>query len=385
MSTKRLGHPPLPARRERLWVLDPVVQGDNYRRAWILALVVFVLQLPLVGIDLARLGSGVLEVHIGYRYLFYLHVLFQVVLGALLACLHHFRRRDGATVTRKRNVVVIGGVVSVLAVSGAITLVDQLIHGQATVYLLGAVGTALAVYLPIAISVLAFGGVSAVVLALLHLVQPDLDVLAGHLINISLITAVAITANATLYRQAVRTVRHLRLINEQRQELDRLASEDELTGVANRRYGDRRIREELARYRRYDRPFSLCFGDLDHFKLVNDRFSHAVGDRVLQHIAEILQRSLRGVDVVVRYGGEEFVLLLPETLGSEAACVCEKLRACIAGYAWELVEPGLVVTMSFGVADCTEGDDVAAILQIADERLYRAKELGRNRVQAAGV
>jgi diguanylate cyclase (GGDEF)-like protein len=273
----------------------------------------------------------------------------------------------------------------VLGISGAITVVDQMIHGQATVFLLGAVGTALAVYLPVRVSVLAFGGVSGIVLAFLPLVQPDPDVLTGHLINIILVTAVAITANSTLYRQAVRTVRHLKLIDDQRKELDRLASEDDLTGVANRRYGDRRIREELARYYRYERPFSLCFGDLDHFKLVNDRYSHSVGDRVLKKVAELLQIHLRDVDVVVRYGGEEFVVLLPETFGHEAAGVCEKLRTAIAAYDWELHSPGLEITMSFGVADCTEGDDAAAILQLADERLYRAKERGRNRVEASGV
>lgn len=344
---------------------------------------VFVLELPLLGIDVARLWTGVLAVHIGYRYLFYLHLALQLILASLLACLSHFRKRDGGTVTPRRNALVIGGVVLVLAVSGAITLVDQMIHGQATVFLLGAVGTALAVYLPVMVSVLVFGGVSGVVLALLPLVQPDSDVLIGHLINITLVTAVAITANSTLYRQAVRTVRHLKLIDDQRKTLDRLASEDDLTGVANRRYGHRRIREELARYHRYERPFSLCFGDLDHFKLVNDRFSHAVGDRVLKQIAELLQANLRDADVVVRYGGEEFVVLLPETLGNDAAGVCEKLRTAIAAYDWERHSPGLEITMSFGVADCTEGDDVAAILQLADERLYRAKERGRNRVEAS--
>lgn len=374
----------VPARVSRnFWSIDSAVLQENRRRSFILAVVVFILQLPLLGIDLFRLQAGILEVHAGYRYLFYLHVLLQVVLGVLLLCMVAARKRLAA---RKRsgptgNALVLTGVVAVLAIAGSITLVDQLIHGQATVYLLGAVGVALIMYVPLFVSCLIFGGVSGAIILLLPYVQSDPDVLTGHIINIALVTAVAITANATLYRQAVRTARHLELIDSQRDELNRLASEDDLTGVANRRYGDRRLREELARYRRYNEPFSLCFCDLDHFKRVNDRFSHAVGDTILRRVAQLLLANLREEDVVMRYGGEEFVLLLPETRKEEATVACEKLRRTIAACDFSAEHADLEVTMSFGVADCSEADAVEEILRIADERLYDAKSLGRNRVE----
>ena len=329
----------------RLWSIDSAVRAENQRRARILAAVVFVLQLPLLGIDVFRLQAGVLAVHTGYRYLFFLHVVLQIVLGALL--LYMFLGQwCGPTRERSTplsNAVVFIGVVVVLCIAASITLVDQLIHGQATVYLLGTVGVALIMYAPLFVSCLIFGGVSAAIVAILPSVQSDPDVLTGHVINIALITAVAITASSTLYRQAVRTARHLELIQSQRQELSRLASEDDLTGVANRRYGDRRLREEMARFRRYDAPFTLCFCDLDQFKRVNDRFSHDVGDTVLRRVADLLQTNLREEDVVMRYRGQEFALLLPESEQSQA---------------------------------------VVGILRVADERLYQAKSRGRNRVES---
>jgi diguanylate cyclase (GGDEF)-like protein len=115
---------------------------------------------------------------------------------------------------------------------------------------------------------------------------------------------------------------------------------------------------------------------------VNDRFSHDVGDTVLRRVADLLQTNLREEDVVMRYGGEEFVLLLPETRKSEAVVACEKLRHAIEACEFGTVEGALAVTMSFGVADCSEAPDVGGILRVADERLYQAKSLGRNRVES---
>jgi diguanylate cyclase (GGDEF)-like protein len=122
--------------------------------------------------------------------------------------------------------------------------------------------------------------------------------------------------------------------------------------------------------------------DLDRFKQVNDRFSHAAGDEVLRTVARILRENTRGVDVVARYGGEEFCLILVETRLDEGAQLCERLRACIEAHDWSEVRAGLAVTVSAGVAGLHEADAPDALLAAADVRLYAAKHAGRNRVCA---
>lgn len=165
--------------------------------------------------------------------------------------------------------------------------------------------------------------------------------------------------------------------------LARLASEDGLTGVANRRSFDRRLHDELARSRRSGRGFGLLLVDADHFKAINDRHGHPAGDAVLVTLAGLLKEGTRGTDLVARYGGEEFALLLTEIRQRDDALhVAEKIRAAVADRGFD----GGVgrVTVSVGVA-WVEPEDVspAAALQRADAALYRAKAEGRDRCVAA--
>lgn len=340
-----------------------------------------ILHLPLLGIDLWRHYSGQLEGHDGYRYLFYLHLFLVAV---LLVCfgylLYHKRRYNGSPTSVSRGVIA-AGVVLVLYTAAAISLVDQLIHGEITVFLLAAGGIAVTVYLPFALSIALFGSAYLLFVLLLPTVQPNPDILTGHIINATLLTGIVITANVSLYRHALRGRQQMRVIEDQKEDLARLAWVDELTGLANRRFADMRIAEETARTLRYKRPFSLCMGDLDRFKAVNDTYSHSVGDQVLQTVAYLLSAHLREVDLVSRYGGEEFLIILPETGAEEATEVCEKLRAGIESYDWDQIRPGLEVTISFGVADGTTAKESSEMLEQADRRLYQAKEAGRNRVR----
>lgn len=164
------------------------------------------------------------------------------------------------------------------------------------------------------------------------------------------------------------------------------AAHDALTGLFNRRYFERRLREEVAHARRHKRPFSLLLIDLDHFKLINDTYGHEDGDRVLRHVSEIVQAHLREDDVACRYGGEELVVLLRGTPGPAARVVANRLRAGLAAKPLGLGpknEPRHV-TFSAGVASADErnafhADDIVAR---ADAALYRAKRAGRNRVEA---
>jgi diguanylate cyclase (GGDEF)-like protein len=163
-------------------------------------------------------------------------------------------------------------------------------------------------------------------------------------------------------------------------QLERQTYEDALTGVANRRRLDQRLAEEFALALRHGRTLAVAMADLDHFKSVNDRFSHAVGDAALRATAKILTAQVRHTDLVARFGGEEFVIVLVETDFEAALRVCEKLRAAIANHAWTSIHPGLALTLSIGVCADTSLPTHERMLAMADRNLYCAKTAGRNRV-----
>lgn len=161
------------------------------------------------------------------------------------------------------------------------------------------------------------------------------------------------------------------------EDLQRLSSEDPLTGLPNRR----RLDELL-----HDDPTGCCVAliDVDHFKQVNDGFSHAVGDAVLRRLAGLLREGCRGADTPARLGGEEFVALLRTVAPGAAQAAAERLRLLVAGHDWSTLAPGLAITVSIGVAHGDEAGDGDALLAIADRRLYLAKRSGRNRVVCSG-
>lgn len=178
-------------------------------------------------------------------------------------------------------------------------------------------------------------------------------------------------------------------LSQQSEMLRQLAREDGLTGLANRRWLDAQLDRERERARRYHHPLSVAMLDIDHFKSVNDRFSHRVGDEVLRRVGRLLRDTCRGGDIVGRYGGEEFMVVLVETPLATAQAVCEKLRQRVAALDLADLHPDLrQVTLSIGLAGDADDPVAADLVQAADQQLYRAKREGRNRVctgrQAAG-
>ena len=163
---------------------------------------------------------------------------------------------------------------------------------------------------------------------------------------------------------------------------ERLSNEDSLTGLANRRELDRVLAREFDRAVRTGRQLSVALADLDYFKTINDRYSHAVGDQVLREVARILQVGCRSIDVVGRYGGEEFVLVFPEAGLDTARQICERLRLAIEGHDWQGIKSGITLTMSFGLVEFSGETNAEELLARADKRLYEAKEGGRNSVGA---
>lgn len=162
------------------------------------------------------------------------------------------------------------------------------------------------------------------------------------------------------------------------------AHEDALTGLRNRAALEERLVDERNRFHRYRRPLSLLVLDLDHFKRINDTWGHPAGDAVLQRVADIVRATIREADVAFRFGGEEMVVLLPETMLAPAADVAERIRRAVG---MALIEWGghhIPVTLSVGVSCCPEAvDDPDRLLKSADQALYASKNAGRNRVTVA--
>ena len=172
------------------------------------------------------------------------------------------------------------------------------------------------------------------------------------------------------------------------QRLLQLATSDALTGLFNRGYVDDRFALELSRARRYGNRLTLAVIDADRFKSLNDTHGHPAGDLVLRKIAEIFRESFRQSDTVGRYGGEEFVVVLPETDIEVAARKLEALRELVASTPIRLAarDVDVYVTVSAGLASFpNDGDDAAELFAIADDRMFQAKKEGRNRVVAASV
>lgn len=173
-------------------------------------------------------------------------------------------------------------------------------------------------------------------------------------------------------------IRHARLVEE----LRRTSTHDELTGLPNRRLLQERMALEVERATRFNHPLSLLAIDIDHFKRINDRLGHPVGDQALVGVANTLRDRLRRIDTIARVGGEEFVVLLPRTSLEKAEFVAEDLRAHVetASIAGAEAQPGGRVTISIGVAAFAVNDEASDLWHRSDQALYRAKKLGRNRV-----
>lgn len=176
------------------------------------------------------------------------------------------------------------------------------------------------------------------------------------------------------------------LLREQATELEQQATHDQLTGLFNRRFAERFLEEGITDFIERQRTFSIAIVDLDHFKLVNDNFNHEIGDAVLTCVAALLRENCRSVDMVARFGGEEFLIGFPNTDLQSAARACEHIRKTVEATDWSDLAPGLKkVTLCIGVAQMQPGYDRSRLLRTADERLYLGKHAGRNRVTTGSV
>ncbi|WP_345975918.1 sensor domain-containing diguanylate cyclase [Sulfurimonas sp. HSL3-7] len=168
-------------------------------------------------------------------------------------------------------------------------------------------------------------------------------------------------------------------LQQQLEQIGHIANHDKLTAVYNRHMFEEVFRKEISRAKRYDRPLSLVMVDVDYFKEINDRYGHQNGDAVLRDLAATLQKNLRDSDIIARWGGEEFIIILPNTPFEQAVIIAEDLRATIAEHRFD---EGIHLTCSFGVTAYRQEDTTDTIFARIDKALYRAKEFERNNVQA---
>ena len=181
--------------------------------------------------------------------------------------------------------------------------------------------------------------------------------------------------------RAIAARRRLEQARTETERYRRLAMEDSLTGLANRRQLDERLELLMRDAAKAGAIVTVALADVDHFKGINDRFSHAVGDEVLRCVGEVLRVHCRLGDIVGRYGGEEFMLVFRNLEIGPAAEICERVRRAIEGWDWKSIHPHLRVTLSMGLASSASLDTPQGLLDAADHWLYEAKHHGRNQIQ----
>ena len=192
-----------------------------------------------------------------------------------------------------------------------------------------------------------------------------------------------ITENQILIEQLTKKTEALETANKV---LKELAVRDGLTGLFNHRYFQEDLASELLRAGRYKRIFSLIFLDIDYFKNYNDTHGHTQGDKMLRTLGQILKKSLRKTDLIARYGGDEFVIMLPETEKAQTRMVAEKICKFVSDYPFQgrETQPQGKVTLSIGVATFPmDGLDGSSLINGADQALYQAKKNGRNQVSSS--
>ena len=226
---------------------------------------------------------------------------------------------------------------------------------------------------------LLLGGLVFLARSVRAVVSPDTvvsELTANSSLNIG--SALVFLVTALVFHLALVSLVGARLMSE----LRRLSRHDSLTELLNRRAMDDLLRDEARRTIRANQPFSVLMVDADYFKAINDRFGHAAGDEALRHLAQILSGLMRDSDRVGRFGGEEFIVLLPNTSSTEALSAAERLRDALVRRPWAWQGESLRLTVSTGVAAWRgPNDEVDLLLKRADAAMYRAKSLGRDRFE----
>lgn len=274
----------------------------------------------------------------------------------------------------------------------ALTLIDQAVTPNISAYMNTCAGIAI-IFLMRPIHALALFSLGWLLMFWgLRVLGSDSAVVMSNQANAATASVLAVLVSTLLWRRFTQTELLQRelattnaLLRQQQAELERLAIYDPLTGLLNRREFERRAQMALAQAQRDGAPVAVLMSDLDHFKRINDSLGHQAGDAVLTHAANKLTQGIRTTDHLCRYGGEEFVLLLPNTTVDSATQLADKLRQTLATQPASWQGQDIAVTASWGVAGSSADHPLSLddLIRLADQALYRAKAAGRNRVAQA--
>ncbi len=301
------------------------------------------------------------------------------VLAITAASIVLFRKK-----TAFRSMMIVENIyIADLLIAGiAVVAVDQHVTSNITPFLI--VCTIIGFFIvkrPIN-SILIFTGAYIAFHNLIGLYQADAAILMSNRANGFTFCSIGLCLSLIIWYSYRTNIMQDRKIKEQQEELKQLAFFDNLTGLLNRRRWMAILKDEIERMNRYGLECGLILMDIDHFKAVNDKFGHPVGDKVLEEIAYILKKELRITDKVARWGGEEFIILLPETSVPNSMASAEKIRKSIEEMQIRVDDTVIKVTASFGVARIMRREDFAVSYNRADEALYLAKRMGRNLVKS---
>lgn len=353
---------------------------ENFQRVTHLAWVFLGLSAFFLAFDWANYSGGLWAVTPAYATLFHLHVVFALAIlcWLLLSMLLGPRSEDQAR--RLHANLTLAMLFFVLLWATAVSLTDQLIHGEISAFVMGCLAVSILAVFTLGQSLLLYLPALALFLTGVILLQDNPGPRMGNLVNGVTVSVLSWVLSRVFYGTRLRLFQDGVTIRRQQGELQRMAVEDFLTGLFNRRYLHSYLAQEFARCRRHGHPLTLAIGDLDGFKAVNDFVSHEAGDRVLSAIAALLRETVRASDVVARYGGDEFVIVFPETPAESARVVCERVREAIEKRVWEELGPDFHLTVSFGLCSELTLDNHEKMLAAADARLHEAKQCGRNLV-----
>jgi len=269
-------------------------------------------------------------------------------------------------------------VVTIILFGIAIALKIQTQVDLVHMYLMVIIGVASFSYLSVLEVTIAFVGSYLIFAFMLPLSQTDPSAVLVTRINTLVFIVLAWILNRMIYRlkQSQFIVEHQ--LKEKNRILEELNQKDMMTGLYNHTSSFQKLYEEIAKSKRIGYPLSMVLMDVDDFKRINDEFGHPAGDHVLTRLSEAIVRTLRMTDVVGRYGGEEFILILPDTDLTHARMLCQRLQQTVSNTVYDFV---VTVTLSGGVCEY-DGRSVDEFIRQADKLLYQAKRLGKNRFES---
>jgi diguanylate cyclase (GGDEF)-like protein len=308
-----------------------------------------------------------------------------VIVFLALFLLFALRLRRAAQPNTAMRILQYAVVAFIMAAGIAIVAIDQLVTTNITPFILISVICGSVFLIRPLVSAVIFLVSYAAYYVLIGLAITDQNILLSNRVNGIIAVGIGFLLSYILWRYNYKSIVQQRRIESQQKQLEQLAYYDSLTDLPNRRMLEQLIKQELAAMERHGHDTVLVILDIDDFKKINDTFGHPAGDSLLRQLADLLKDNVRGADTVARFGGEEFVILMPHTTLEEGYAAADRLRKRIMDESFFVENATLKITSSFGISSLREVDSkmLEDSFLRADKALYLAKQSGKNRVEKA--